>query len=135
MTENQSLDGDNVIRGPWRKKVINQSEAEILRREEMEFCEELSQKITMDMIQVMGDNDVDMSDKTFSRDLTIIIEFVKSLLYRDAKLEYPLHNFVDAVTETTVELDNSHRTVIRVDILNDFVELVKMEEDDDPDVS
>ena len=39
------------------------------------------------------------------------------------------------VTETTVELDNSHRTVIRVDILNDFVELVKMEEDDDPDVS
>ena len=34
-----SPDGDNVIRGPWRKKVINQSEAEILRREEMEFCE------------------------------------------------------------------------------------------------
>ena len=35
----------------------------------MEFCEELSQKITMDMIQIMSDNDVDMSDKTFSRDL------------------------------------------------------------------
>ena len=101
----------------------------------MEFCEELSQKITMDMIQIMSDNDVDMSDKTFSRDLAIVIEFVKSLLYRDAKLEYPLHNFVDVVTETTVELDNSHRTVIRVDTLNDFVELVKMEEDDGPKVS
>ena len=117
------------------EKVINQSEEELLRREEMEFCEELSQKITMDMIQIMSDNDVDMSDKTFSRDLAIVIEFVKSLLYRDAKLEYPLHNFVDVVTETTVELDNSHRTVIRVDTLNDFVELVKMEEDDGPEVS
>ena len=89
----------------------------------------------MDMIQIMSDNDVEMSDKTFSRDLAIVIEFIKSLIYRDAKLEYPLHNFVDMVTETTVELDNSHRTVIRVDILNDFVELVKMEEDDDPDIS
>ena len=55
------------------KKVINQSEEEILRREEMEFCEELSQKITMDMIQIMGDNDVDMSDKTFSRDPSLLL--------------------------------------------------------------
>ena len=135
MTENQVSERRQRNKRSVEKKVINQSEEEILRREEMEFCEELSQKITMDMIQIMGDNDVDMSDKTFSRDLAVVIEFVKSLLYRDAKLEYPLHNFVDAVTETTVELDNSHRTVIRVDILNDFVELVKMEEDDDPDVS
>ena len=135
MTENQSPNGDNVIRGPWRKKVINQSEEELLRREEMEFCEELSSKIVMDMIQIMSDNDVDISDRTFSRDLAVVIEFMKSLLYRDANLEYPLHNFVDRFTETTIELDNSHRTVIRMDVLNDFVELVEMEEDDDPEVS
>ena len=98
----------------------------------MEFCEELSQKITMDMIQIMSDNDVDMSDKTFSRDLAIVL-ICKITFPRDAKLEYPLHLVM--FTETTVELDNSHRTVIRVDTLNDFVELVKMEEDDGPEVS
>jgi len=89
----------------------------------------------MDMIHMMSDNDVDIGERNFSRDLSVVIEFVKSLLYRDAGLEYPLHDFVDMFTETTIELDNSHRTVIRMDKLNEMVELMKMDEDDGPEVS
>ena len=134
MTENP--EENNVIKGPWRKrKVVVQNEEELLRQEEIEFCEELSSKLMMDMIHMMSDNDVDIGERNFSRDLSVVIELVKSLLYRDAGLEYPLHDFVDMFTETTIELDNSHRTVIRMDKLNDMVELMKMDEDDDPEVS
>lgn len=101
----------------------------------MEFCEELSSKLVMDMIHMMSDNDVDIGERNFSRDLSVVIELVKSLLYRDAGLEYPLHEFVDTFTETTIELDNSHRTVIRMDKLNEMVELMRMDEEDDPEVS
>ena len=136
MTENQNPNEGNVIKGPWRKrKVVVPNEEELLRQEEMEFCEELSSKLVMDMIHMMSDNDVDIGERTFSRDLSLVIELVKSLLYRDAGLEYPLHEFVDTFTETTIELDNSHRTVIRMDKLNEMVELMKMDEDDDPEVS
>tara|TARA_R100000005_G_scaffold32778_1_gene14975 strand:- start:771 stop:1043 length:273 start_codon:yes stop_codon:yes gene_type:complete len=89
----------------------------------------------MDMIHTMSDNDVDIGERDFSRDLAVLIEFMKALLYRDAGLEYPLHDFVDMFTETTIELDNSHRTVIRMDKLNEMVELMRMDEDDDPEVS
>jgi hypothetical protein len=101
----------------------------------MEFCEELTSKLVMDMIHMMSDNDVDIGERNFSRDLSLVIELVKSLLYRDAGLEYQLHEFVDTFTETTVEMDNSHRTVIRMDKLNEMVELMRMDEDDDPELS
>ena len=84
---------------------------------------------------MMSDNDVDIGERNFSRDLSVVIELVKSLLYRDAGLEYPLHEFVDTFTETTIEMDNSHRTVIRIDKLKEMVELMKMDEEDDPEVS
>lgn len=89
----------------------------------------------MDMIHTMSDNDVDIGERDFSRDLAVLIEFMKALLYRDAGLEYPLHDFVDMFTETTIELDNSHRTVIRMDKLTEAMELMKMDEDYDPEVS
>jgi len=82
------------------------------------------------MIHMMSDNDVDIGERTFSRDLSLVIELVKSLLYRDAGLEYPLHDFVDTFTETTVEMDNSHRTVIRMDKLNEMVYMLRGDEDD-----
>jgi hypothetical protein len=134
MTENP--EESNVIKGPWRKrKVVVPNEEELLRQEEMEFCEELSSKVVMEMVHMMSDNDVDIGERNFSRDLSVVIELVKSLLYRDAGLEYPLHEFVDTFTETTIEMDNSHRTVIRMDKLNEMVELMRMDEDDDPEIS
>ena len=134
MTENP--EESNVIKGPWRKrKVVVPSEEELLRQEEIEFCEELSSKLMMDMIHTMSDNEVDIGERDFSRDLAVLIEFMKALLYRDAGLEYPLHDFIDMFTETTIELDNSHRTVIRMDKLIEAMELMKMDEDYDPEVS
>ena len=135
MTENQNPNENNVIKGPWRKrKVVVPNEEELLRQEDMEFCEELSSKLVMDMIHMMSDNDVDIGERNFSRDLSLVIELVKSLLYRDAGLEYSLHEFVDTFTETTIEMDNSHRTVIRMDKITEMVELMRMDEDDDPEV-
>ena len=131
MTENQNPNEGNVIKGPWRKrKVVLPNEEEVLREEQMQFCEELASKVVMDMIHMMSDNDLDIGERTFSRDLSLVIELVKSLLYRDAGLEYPLHEFVDTFTETTVEMDNSHRTVIRMDKLNEMVYMLRGDEDD-----
>ena len=59
MTENQNPNEDNVIKGPWRKrKVVVPNEEELIRQEEMEFCEELASNVVMEMIHMMNDNDV-----------------------------------------------------------------------------
>ena len=137
MTENQENElPANVIRGPWQKRVVgNPSEAELRLIEEMQFCEDFSRKLIMDMAEIMGEHDVDISEKSFSRDIAVVLEFVKSLLYRDAGVNHPLHDFIDVFTDVEVEPDNSIKTIIRADLVKQVAREMKELEEDDPEVS
>ena len=137
MTENQENElPANVIRGPWQKRVVgNPSEAELRLIEEMQFCEDFSRKLIMDMAEIMGEHDVDISEKSFSRDIAVVLEFVKSLLYRDAGVNHPLHDFIDVFTDVEVEPDNSVKTIIRADLVKQVAREMKELEEDDPEVS
>ena len=126
----------NVIRGPWQKRVVgNPSEAELRLIEEMQFCEDFSRKLIMDMAEIMGEHDVDISEKSFSRDIAVVLEFVKSLLYRDAGVNHPLHDFIDVFTDVEVEPDNSVKTIIRADLIKQVAREMKELEEDGPEVS
>ena len=137
MTENQENElPENVIRGPWQKRVVgNPSEAELRLIEEMQFCEDFSRKLIMDMAEIMGEHDVDISEKSFSRDIAVVLEFVKSLLYRDAGVNHPLHDFIDVFTDVEVEPDNSVKTIIRADLVKQVAREMKELEEDGPEVS
>ena len=137
MTENQENElPANVIRGPWQKRVVgNPSEAELRLIEEMQFCEDFSRKLIMDMAEIMGEHDVDISEKSFSRDIAVVLEFVKSLLYRDAGVNHPLHDFIDVFTDVEVEPDNSIKTIIRADLVKQVAREMKELEEDGTEVS
>ena len=136
MTENQENElPENVIRGPWKKREIkNPSEEEMRLMEEMQFCEDFSRKLIMDMAEIMGEHDVDISEKSFSRDIAVVLEFVKSLLYRDAGVNHPLHDFIDVFTDVEVEPDNSVKTIIRADLIKQVAREMKELEEDGPEV-
>ena len=137
MTENQENElPENVIRGPCKKREIkNPSEEEMRLMEEMQFCEDFSRKLIMDMAEIMGEHDVDISEKSFSRDIAVVLEFVKSLLYRDAGVNHPLHDFIDVFTDVEVEPDNSVKTIIRADLIKQVAREMKELEEDGPEVS
>ena len=137
MTENQENElPENVIRGPWQKRVVgNPSESELRLIEEMQFCEEFSRKLIMDMAEIMNEHEVDVSEKSFSRDIAVVLEFVKSLLYRDAGMEHPLHDFINVFTDVEVEPDNSIKTIIRADLIKKVSKEMMELEEDDPEVS
>ena len=103
--------------------------------EEMQFCEDFSRKLIMDMAEIMGEHDVDISEKSFSRDIAVVLEFVKSLLYRDAGVNHPLHDFIDVFTDVEVEPDNSVKTIIRADLIKQDAREMKELEEDGPEVS
>ena len=103
--------------------------------EEMQFCEDFSRKLIMDMAEIMGEHDVDISEKSFSRDIAVVLEFVKSLLYRDAGVNHPLHDFIDVFTDVEVAPDNSVKTIIRADLIKLVAREMKELEEDGPEVS
>ena len=100
----------------------------------MEFAEELNRKIIIQMIQTMGENDIDVTDKSFIRDLGLIIEMTKGSIYRSMGISHPTHAFFETFVNIDVdENDNSMHSYLDFDLLEKFVEVSKdFEDDDDP---
>ena len=58
-------------------------EAKKKKAKEDYFIEQLSEEIVLHMIHVLQDHAVKMKDDKFLRDLAVIIEAIKALIFRD----------------------------------------------------
>ena len=136
-------ENDNVIQGPWpkSKRKVKIPDEEVLQlRENMEFAEELNQKIIVHMIQTMGENGIRVADESFIRDLGLIIELTKGSIYRSMGIPHPTHEFFEILVDLNVdEDDKSIHSQIDLDMLEKFVEMSKYledyDDDDDPEIS
>ena len=131
---------DNVIQGPWpksKRKVKLPDEEFLQMQENMEFAEELNQKIILQMIHTLGENGVSVSDDSFIRDLGLIIELTKGSIYRSMGIPHPTHEFFEAMVEIEIEEDNSSMSsTLNFDLLEKFIDISKHnEDDDDPEIS
>ena len=70
-----------VRKNPTPKQI--ESEAKRKKAKENYFIEQLSEEIVLHMIHVFQDHAIKMKDDKFLRDLAVIIEAIKSLIYRD----------------------------------------------------
>ena len=132
-------ENDNVIQGPWpksKRKVKIPDEETLQLRENIEFAEELNQKIIVHMIQTLGENGIGVADESFIRDLGLIIELTKGSIYRSMGIPHPTHEFFEALVDLHVDDDRSIHSQIDLDMIEKFVEMSKYyEDDDDPEVS
>ena len=129
-------ENDNVIQGPWpksKRKVKIPDEETLQLRENIEFAEELNQKIIVHMIQTLGENGIGVADESFIRDLGLIIELTKGSIYRSMGIPHPTHEFFEALVDLHVDDDRSIHSQIDLDIMEKFVEMSKYYEDDDDD--
>ena len=104
-------------------------------RQNMEFAEELNQKIIVHMIQTLGENGISVADESFIRDLGLIIELTKGSIYRSMGIPHPTHEFFEALVDLHVDDDRSIHSQIDLDMIEKFVEISKYyEDDDDPEI-
>ena len=94
----------DIIKFPSKKIVRKQptpkqveSETKRKKAQENYFIEQLSEEIVLHMIHVLQDNAVKMKDDTFLRDLAVIIESIKSLIYRDFGRVHKMQAISDAL--------------------------------------
>ena len=133
-------ENDNIIQGPWpksKRKVKLPDEEFLQMQENMEFAEELNQKIIVQMIHTLGENGIRVGEEEFIRDLGLIIELTKGSIYRSMGIPHPTHEFFEAMVEIEIEEDNSSMSsTLDFDLLEKFIEISKnFEDDDDPEVS
>ena len=115
-------DFDNVIIFPTEKRrKINTTPpkvAEKVRQHQTRlFVEDLIDTVAIPMVKSFADSAVDCKKDTFIKDLSFIIESIKSLLYRDFELKHPMQNVVDNTTRLSMN-GRKPMTIINYDKFN-----------------
>ena len=117
-------DFNNVIIFPTEKRrKINTTPpkvAEKVRQHQTRlFVEDLIDTVAIPMVKSFADAAVDCKKDTFIKDLSFIIESIKSLLYRDFDLKHPMQNVVDNTTRISMN-GRKPMTIINYDKFNNL---------------
>ena len=138
MNDQETPTPENVIKGPWLVKSgreVKLPDKDIVAlRQKLQFAGELSESLIVQLIHTMGENGIDISDNSFVRDMSMVIELVQGSIYRDLELEHPTHKFMEEFVDITLLPDNTIETEVDFDTINKLTNILE-EEDDDPEVS
>ena len=90
---------NNVINFPKKyigKRKVKLPNKDVIRiNEDMGFADQLTEAIIVQMVHVLSDNDIKVSDSQFVKDLSFVIESIKSAVYRDLNLNHEIQPLVD----------------------------------------
>ena len=129
---------ENVIQGPWpksKRKVKVPDEDYVVLQEKLNFAEELCQASIVQMIHTLGENGVDVSENSFIRDMGLIIEFTKGAIYRSIGLPHVTQQFFESLVDITIHPDNTVDSEVNMKIIEEYVKMLDIDDDDDPEVS
>ena len=95
------------------------------------FADDLTESLLVQMIHTMSENGVDISSKSFIKDISFVVESVKGAIYRDMELFHPMNGIMETLTEvTTDEQDTPHGKVNL-----ELVEKISIKTDEDEEGS
>ena len=127
-----------MIKGPWLAKSGRQVKLPdkdiIAARQQLQFAEELSQSLIVQMIHTMDENGIDISENSFIRDMAMVIALVQGSIYRDLELEHPTHKFMEEFVDIVVHPDNSVETDVDFTIITELTDMLE-DNADDPEIS
>ena len=63
------------------------------------FVEELTEQLSMQILAICQENVVHMKGEPFLRDLAVVVESLKGLLYRDFGKKHPMQKVTDTLTQ------------------------------------
>ena len=130
----EEIKGGEVIKGPWKNnhgrnvKLPDPAQAETEMK--IEFSEDLTQELIVQMIQMCSDNGINVTNENFLHDIGIIIEFTKGMAYRGMDLPYKTHKFVDAFVKVIKDPDGNRHTEFDIQNLINYVELFKSDDEE-----
>ena len=138
MSDQETTPPENVIRGPWPvksgRKVKLPDENVIAMQQNIQFAEELTQSLMVQMIHTMSENGIDVGAKSFIRDMAMVISMVNGSIYRDMGMEHITQKFMEEyVNIHDDDDDGSYETEVDFETIVELANLI--EDDDDPEVS
>lgn len=103
---------DNVILFPGMKRhdAVPQTVEEIedkIKQGRKEHVDAVMFDLIPELIHVFGSYGLNIEDDKYTKDVAMIMESLKSLLYKQYKLDHPFHTMVENVFECTYNEDQT----------------------------
>ena len=125
-----------MIKGPWSVKSgreVKIPDTDVLEmQQDMQFAEELTRSLMVQMIHTMSENGIDVGAKEFIRDMAMVISMVNGSIYRDMGMEHITQKFMEEYVNIHDD-DGSYETEVDFETIAELANLI--EDDDDPEVS
>tara|TARA_R110001592_G_C12642527_1_gene700401 strand:+ start:123 stop:545 length:423 start_codon:yes stop_codon:yes gene_type:complete len=138
MSDQETTPPENVIKGPWLAKSgreVKLPDTDVIAmQQDIQFAEELTQSLMVQMIHTMSENGIDVSEKTFIRDMAMVISMVNGSIYRDMGMPHITHKFMEEYVDININEDNVFETEVDFETITELANLVE-EDDDDPEIS
>ncbi len=126
-----------MIKGPWLAKSgreVKLPDTDVIAmQQDMQFAEELTQSLMVQMIHTMSENGIDVSAKTFIRDMAMVISMVNGSIYRDMGMSHITQKFMEEYVDIHDDESGSFETEVDFETIVELANLI--EDDDDPKVS
>ena len=126
-----------MIKGPWPVKSgreVKLPDTDVIAmQQDIQFAEELTQSLMVQMIHTMSENGIDVSAKTFIRDMAMVISLVNGSIYRDMGMAHITQKFMEEYVDIHDNDGGSYETEVDFETITTLTNLI--EDDDDPEVS
>tara|TARA_B100001996_G_scaffold362471_1_gene330011 strand:- start:502 stop:918 length:417 start_codon:yes stop_codon:yes gene_type:complete len=127
--EDDKSDWSNVVIGPWTSKEPPKKGGKTrdqIIAEEMSIVDSLSEKVMVQLIQTLKDNEVSISTKDFYRYIGFMNETLKAMLFKELGYEHPLSDFVQYIIVPVKTNDKKDiYTKFRADLVAELVEYLE----------
>ena len=110
-----------IIKGPWKKTINTPTEQQLMKAEQLAFCDEISNSCLMSVLTILVENGIDASEKSFIKDLTFITETITATILRANDMHHPLQVIMDMTTVLEIDPDNSPHCEMDYHTVDDMI--------------
>ena len=121
MSEENEKQSAKIIQGPWKeskRKVKLPDKDAIELQETIDFIDELTQTLIVQMIHTIKENEINVEEDSFVKNMSFIIEMVRATLLKEMSLKTNMTKIMDILFEiifnSSSDIDNFKSTIIKM---------------------
>ena len=132
MSEENEKHSAEIIQGPWKeskRKVKLPDKDAIELQETVDFINDLTQTLIVQMIHTIKENEINVDGDSFTKDMAFIIEMVRAALLRELSLNTNMTKIMDILFEIIFNSGSN------IDDLKEVIYKMREENDNDPEMA
>ncbi len=137
MTEENEKQSAEIIQGPWKeskRKVKLPDKDAIELQETVDFINDLTQTLIVQMIHTIKENEINVDGDSFVNNMSFIIEMLRATLLKEMSLNTNMTKIMDILFEilfnSSLDSDTETSVKLKIDDFKSIITKMRMEEGD-----